>query len=178
MTEKEIMALPQGDLRLLESEIARRLLASTALARFAYVSMDGTPRVLPTWFHWTGDELVMPTFVSAPHVRRPATRLGALRANPDVAITIDTGTFPPCDVLLVRGKASVSEADGVVAEYALSAHRYMGEEAATAYLAQIDRPGTRMARIVVRPLWVGVLDFQNRLPRAAGGVRGRSLNLP
>jgi hypothetical protein len=48
MTEKEIMALPQGDLGLLESEIARRLLASTALARFAYVSMDGTPRVLPT----------------------------------------------------------------------------------------------------------------------------------
>jgi hypothetical protein len=27
-----------------------------------------------------------------------------------------------------------------------------------------------MARIAVRPSWVGVLDFQGRLPRALGGV--------
>ena len=50
--------LPQGDLRLLESEAAKRLLASTVPARLAYVAADGTPRVLPTWFHWTGEELV------------------------------------------------------------------------------------------------------------------------
>jgi hypothetical protein len=86
--------LPQGDLKLLESDIAQRLLASAIPARFAYTAVDGTPRVLPTWFHWTGEELVMPTFVSAPHVRRPAARLRALRAHPDVAITIDTEAFP------------------------------------------------------------------------------------
>jgi hypothetical protein len=62
------MPLPQGDLKLLESDIAKRLLASTIPARFAYTSRDGTPRVLPTWFQWTGEELVMGTFVSAPHV--------------------------------------------------------------------------------------------------------------
>jgi len=28
----------------------------------------------------------------------------------------------------------------------------------------IDQPGTRMARIAVRPTWVGLLDFQRRLP--------------
>jgi hypothetical protein len=38
------------------------------------------------------------------------------------------------------------------------------------YLAQIDQPGTRMARIDVRRLWVGVLDFQSRLPSALRGV--------
>jgi hypothetical protein len=119
--------------------------------------------VLPTWFQWTGEELVMGTFVSAPHVKRPATRLAALRANPDVAITIDTETFPP-NVLLVRGKASVTEVDGVVPEYALAARRYPGKERATGYLAQVDHPGTRMARIAVRPAWVGVLDFETRLP--------------
>src|SRR5438876_9362251 len=27
-----------------------------------------------------------------------------------------------------------------------------------------DQPGTRMARIDVRPVWVGLLDFQTRLP--------------
>jgi hypothetical protein len=26
---------------------------------------DGTPRVMPTWFHWTGEELVTPTFLAA-----------------------------------------------------------------------------------------------------------------
>ncbi len=165
------MALPQGDLRLLESEAAKRLLSSTVPARLAYTAMDGTPRIVPTWFHWTGDELVMPTFLSAPHVRRAAARLGALRANPDVAVSIDTEGFPPT-VLSVRGRVSVTEVDGVVPEYALAARRYMGQDAAASYLAQIDQPGTRMARIAVRPTWVGVLDFQTRLPSGMGGVTG------
>ena len=166
---KETMALPQGDLRLLESDVAKRLLTSTVPARLAYTAKDGTPRVVPTWFHWAGDEFVMGTFVSAPHVRHAAARLGALRTNPDVALTIDTEGFPP-DVLLVRGQASVTQVDGVVPEYALAARRYLGVEGAAAYLAKIGRPGTRMARIAVRPTWVGVLDFQARLPSALGGV--------
>ncbi|MGE3600131.1 MAG: pyridoxamine 5'-phosphate oxidase [Dehalococcoidia bacterium] len=161
------MNLPQGDLKLLECEIAQRLLGSAIPARFAYTAVDGTPRVLPTWFHWTGEELVMPTFVSAPHVRRPAARLRTLRAHPDVAITIDTESFPP-NVLLIRGRASVVEMEGVVPEYALAARHYLGEEAAAAYLAEIDVPGTRMARIAVRPAWVGILDFQQRLPETMG----------
>jgi hypothetical protein len=105
------MTLPQGDLRLLKSDVAKHLLTSTIPARFAYIARDGTPRVVPTWFHWTGDELVMPTVLSAPHVRHAAARLGALRANPDVAITIDTEGFPPA-VLLVRGRVSVTEVAG------------------------------------------------------------------
>jgi len=40
------MALKQGDLGLLESDVARRLLASRIPARFAYIAGDGTPRVL------------------------------------------------------------------------------------------------------------------------------------
>jgi len=95
------MTLPQGDLRLLQSDVAKRLLASTIPARFAYIAKDGTPRIVATWFHWTGEELVMPTFLSAPHVRHPAARLGALRARPEVAVTIDTEGFPP-DALSVR----------------------------------------------------------------------------
>jgi hypothetical protein len=164
--------LPQGDLHLLESDLARRLLASTVPARFAFTWTDGTPRVLPTWFHWTGEELVMPTFLAAPHVRHAAARVRVLRANPAVAITIDTDTFPP-EVLLVRGRATVTEVDGVPEEYALAARRYMGEGAAAEYLAWLDQPGTRMARIAVRPSWVGVIDFQTRLPGSLGGVKGR-----
>lgn len=148
---------------MLESDVAQELLASALPARVAYVARDGTPRVVPSWFHWTGRELVMPTFVAAPHMRRPAARLRDLRANPDVAISIDTESQPP-KVLLLRGSAEITEVDGVVPEYAASARQYMGEEAAAEYLAMIDQPGTRMARIAVRPTWVGLIDFESRLP--------------
>jgi Pyridoxamine 5'-phosphate oxidase len=155
--------LPQGDVRLLETELAQRLLASTLPARFAYIALDGTPRVMPTWFHWTGDELVMPTFISAPHVGGPARRIKALRANPNVAVTIDTQEFPP-NVLLLRGRVTITEVDGVAEEYAAAGRRYMGDEAAEGYLAFVGQPGTRMARIGLRPSWVGVLDFETRMP--------------
>jgi hypothetical protein len=161
--------LPQGDLGLLETESARQLLASTIPARLAYTATDGTPRVIPTWFHWTGSEFVLPTFIAAPHVQHAATRLSALRARPAVALTIDTEQFPPV-VLSVRGAATITEHSGVVAEYALSAHRYMGNEAATDYLAFLDDPKTVMARIAVVPTWVGLIDFQTRLPDTLGGV--------
>src|SRR5262245_14814312 len=89
------MTLKQGDLGLLESDVARRLLSSRIPARFAYMAADGTPRVLATWFHWTGEVLAMPTFLAAPHVRHAAGRLRALRASSEVAVTIDTETVPP-----------------------------------------------------------------------------------
>ncbi len=117
------MALPQGDLRLLESDVAKRLLTSSIPARFAYTARDGTPRVVPTWFHWTGDELVMPTFLSAPHVRHAAARLGALRANRDVAITIDTEGFPP-EVLLFRGRVSPTSPTSISRGRGWRASRY------------------------------------------------------
>jgi hypothetical protein len=162
---------PQGDLRLLQTDVARRLLSSAIPARLAYIAADGTPRVIATWFHWTGEELVMPTFISAPHIRRAAARLGALRARPEVAITIDTEPFPPM-VPSVRGRAVLTEVDGVDAEYRLAARRYLGEEAAASYLAQIDQPVTKMMRIAVKPSWVGVLDFRQRLPEVMRGQAG------
>ena len=168
-TSIDSMTLKQGDLGLLESEVARRLLSSRIPARFAYMATDGTPRVLATWFHWSGEVLAMPTFLAAPHVRHAAGRLRALRANPDVAVTIDTETFPP-EVLAMRGRVEIAEVDGIPPEYASAARRYLGEEAARAYLGEIDQPGTRMARIDLRPAWVGVHDFRSRLPSALGGI--------
>jgi hypothetical protein len=49
----------------LETDVARRLLASTIPARFAYIARDGTPRILATWFHCSGEMLEMPTFLAA-----------------------------------------------------------------------------------------------------------------
>jgi hypothetical protein len=142
--------LVQGDLRLLETALAKQLLGSRIPARYAFIGTDGKPRVVGSWFRWTGTELVMPTFISAPHVRHQAYRVRALRANPDVAVSIDTEFFPP-QVLTVRGVANVEEVDGVDPDYAEAARRYLGDEAASAYLQQIDHPQTRMARILVRP---------------------------
>jgi len=86
------MSFPQGDLRLLTTDIAQRLLGSTIPARMAYTALDGTPRVMSTWHVWTGEELVMATYVHCPPlgIHVPARRLRALRAHPDVAVTIDT----------------------------------------------------------------------------------------
>jgi hypothetical protein len=164
------MTLEQGDPRLLETDLAARLLTSTIPARYAYTSLDGTPRIVASWFVWTGEELVLPTFISAPHITHAAYRVRALRANPDVAVSIDTESFPP-EVLSIRGKAETTEIDGVAAEYAEAARRFLGTEQAADYLAQIDQPGTRMARIAVRPAWVALMDFQNRMPSALGGVQ-------
>jgi hypothetical protein len=154
------MSISQGDVRLLDGDVARRLLASTELARLAYVASDGTPRVLPMLFHWTGEEVVMSTFAGA-------RKIASLRARPDVAITIDTGGPPP-EVLLVRGRVSVTDVEGIVPEYALAQRRYYGEEQAAASLAEVDHPDLRMARLAVRPSWVGVLDFQTRFPGGGG----------
>ncbi|MDQ0380737.1 pyridoxamine 5'-phosphate oxidase family protein [Amycolatopsis thermophila] len=147
--------LRQGDLALLDTDVARRLLASTELARLAYVATDGTPRVLPMLFHWNGHEVVMSTFAGT-------AKIAALRARPAVAITIDRAGPPP-EVLLVRGNAVVTDVDGVVPEYAAAQHRYYGEQG-DAGVAELDRPGLKMARIAVRPEWAGTFDFQERFP--------------
>ncbi|WP_236794870.1 pyridoxamine 5'-phosphate oxidase family protein [Amycolatopsis sp. GM8] len=148
--------LPQGDLRLLESDIARNMLNSTELARLAYVAPDGTPRVFPMLFRWNGEEVVFAAFAGT-------AKLTALRARPDVAITIDVAGPPP-QVLLVRGRAEVTYFDGVAPDYAAMQERYFGPEQAAAGLAEIDKPGLRMARIAIRPAWVGTFDFMTRFP--------------
>jgi hypothetical protein len=166
------MTIEQGDPRLLESDLAQRLLGSTIPARYAYTALDGSPRLVASWFTWTGEGLVLPTFIAAPHVSHATYRLRALRANPEVAVSIDTESFPP-EVLSIRGRAEIDEIDGVAPEYAEAARRFLGREQAAEYLSEIDQPGTRMARIAVRPTWVGLMDFQTRMPSALGGVVNR-----
>jgi hypothetical protein len=132
------VAVPQGDLKLLDS-VAKRLLNSAIPARIANIAKDGTPRVIPTWFHWNGNEVVLATFIAGPHVRHQPARPAALRANPNVAITTDTEEFPP-HVLLIRGQASVTEVDGWVEEFERAAHRYLGGDGTKDYLSQMSKP--------------------------------------
>ncbi len=163
--------LPQGDLRLLHEPTSQHLLQAALPARIAYLGTDGAPRIVASWFQWTGAELVMATYVAGPAagIRHPAHRLSALRADPRVAISIDADDFPP-SVLTLRGAVTIEEVDGIAPEYAAAARRYLGASAARTLLTAVERPGTRQARIVLRPAWVGLLDFATRLPSAQGGV--------
>lgn len=154
------MPVKQGSLELLNHTASRELLQSKIPARLAYMWTDGTPRVVPIWFHWDGREFVMGTPPKAP-------KLKALAKNPKVALTIDDNTFPH-KVLLVRGTAKLQPVDGVVPEYALAAERYFGEQQGKAWVAQLSSMGKGMVRISIAPEWIGLLDFQTRFPSALG----------
>src|SRR6266404_1579966 len=88
------MPVRQGELQLLQHPASKELLLSTIPARLAYVWTDGTPRVVPIWFHWNESDFVLATPPKAPKVK-------ALAKNPKVALTIDDNTFPH-KVLMVR----------------------------------------------------------------------------
>src|ERR1700686_1307243 len=140
------MPVKQGDLQLLQHPASKELLQSTIPARLAYVWTDGTPRVIPIWFHWNEREFVLATPPKAP-------KLKALTKNPKVALTIDDNTFPH-KVLLVRGTARLEPLNGIVPEYEAAAERYFGAEQAEGWLAQLRASVSSMVRITVAPEWV------------------------
>ena len=152
------MSVKQGDLSLLQHPASRELLESKIPARLAYIATDGTPRVIPIWFHWNGAEFVLATPPKAPKVK-------ALSKNPRVALTIDDNNFPH-KVLLVRGKARLEPFEGIVPEYATAAERYFGPDQGKAWVAQLGQMVSSMVRITITPDWVGLLDFQTRFPSA------------
>lgn len=153
------MATKQGDLALLDDPVAQQLLKSTNPARLAYNWLDGTPRVVPIWFHWDGKEIVLGSPPRAP-------KLKAIPKNPRVSLTIDDASNWPYKALLVRGTAVVEVVPGVMPEYAASARRYFGEEQGNRWVEQIGGMVSEMGRIAIRPEWVGILDFETRFPSA------------
>ena len=158
------MTTQQGSLLLLQDPVAQKLLNSTAPARVAYVWTDGTPRVIPIWFHWDGSQIVLGTPTDAPKV-------AALAKNPKVALTIDSNEAP-YKVLLMRGAAKVETISGIVPEYALAAERYYGAEAAGQWLTTLASVSTQMTRVAITPEWVGIIDFEQRFPNAIERAMG------
>ena len=152
------MPVKQGDLGLLQHPASQELLKSKIPARLAYVWTDGSPRVIPIWFHWNGKEIVMGTPPKAP-------KLKALAKDPRVSLAIDDNVFPH-KVLLVRGTARLEPVNGVVPEYAMAAERYFGPEQGKAWVAQMGKMISSMVRVTITPTWVGLLDFQTRFPSA------------
>lgn len=152
------MVTEQGDLSLLNDPVAQELLHSTNLARLAYTWRDGTPRVVPIWFHWDGEAIVLGSPPNAPKVN-------VLPDNSKVALTIDRDEFP-YHALLIRGMAHVETLDGVTPEYEACAERYFGEEQGREWVEGVRQMSPQMVRIKIQPEWVSILDFETRFPSA------------
>ena len=152
------MSTKQGDLSLLNEPVAQELLHSTHAARLAYVWPDGTPRIVPIWFHWNGEHIILGSPLAAP-------KLKALTQNSKVALTIDNDTWP-YKVLQIRGSITMETVEGLVSEYMASAKRYLGEEGGQGFIEQARGMFPQMARLTLKPEWVGLLDFQQRWPSA------------
>ncbi len=154
------MTTKQGDLSLLNDPIAKQLLNSSIPGHLAYVWKDGTPRVVPIAFTWTGKELVTGTPSNAPKAL-------ALKDGNKVAVTFDSYT-PPFKVLYIRGTIHFSPYDGLVPEWVQAGERLMGKEGAQGFgnmVAGMIKAGAFiMLRMAVKPTWVGILDFEARFP--------------
>jgi hypothetical protein len=155
-----ISVTPDEIRAVMENPVAQRLLDSANPARLAYVARDGTPRVVPVGFHWNGTTIVIGTVPAS-------AKVAALRANPAVAITVDTSppTWPP-NVLLVRGTATVTLVDGVFPEYVAGAKKLTPAEEFPHWEAGVHALYDRMARIDITPVWAKVHDFETRIPQA------------
>jgi nitroimidazol reductase NimA-like FMN-containing flavoprotein (pyridoxamine 5'-phosphate oxidase superfamily) len=139
---------------------AQELLTSAQPARLAYLGKDGTPRVIPVGFFWTGDQFVIASATTSPKVT-------ALSARPDVALVIDAGNTPDqARALSIRGRASVEIVDGVVQEYLAAARKTMDAEAAAEFEQNCREVYDQQARIAITPHWVRYYDFgAGRVPQ-------------
>lgn len=138
---------------------AQELLRAAPLARVAYLGRDGTPRVIPIGFLWTGRAVVMCTAASSPKV-------ALLVEHPRVAVTIDVAATPEtARSVLLRGDAEVEVVDGVPDEYLAASTKTSDDEQAAAFEQEVRALYDRMARITVVPTWARYFDFgAGRLP--------------
>jgi hypothetical protein len=141
---------------LMKDPVAQELVKAPIHARLAYSARDGSPRVIPIGYTWNGEVFVMGSPVNAPKVK-------ALAANPKVALTVDTDSFPP-HALLVRGEAAVEVVDGVPDEFVEASRRFVGEEGMPEWEAGVRALYKQMAIIRVTPNWAKIFDFETRLP--------------
>ena len=143
-------------MEILQKPISQELL-NRDITRLAYVATDGTPRAVPIAFTWNGTEVVMCTTTNAP-------KLASLRRNPAVALTIDTEVHPP-KILLLRGDAVLDEVVGIPDEYLEMNGTYeMTAEQRAEWETEVRSLYESMVRIVVKPTWAKLIDFEETLP--------------
>jgi hypothetical protein len=144
--------------QIMNDPLAQGLLNSNIPARLAYTGLDGFPRAIPIGFLWNGTHFVMGTASISPKMK-------ALEANPKVALTIDTNSFPP-HILLVRGTARVEVVDGVAPEFLEGSRKYVEPEQWEGFEKQVRGLYKQQGRITIVPEWAKLLDFDTRIPSA------------
>jgi hypothetical protein len=144
--------------QVLNDPLAQDLLHSNIPARLAYIGLDGGPRAIPIGFLWTGTHFVLGTATNSP-------KMPALQAHPQVALTIDTTTFPP-HILLVRGRARVEIVEGVAPEYLAGSKKYVAPQQWAGFEQQVRALYKQQGRITIVPHWAKILDFETRIPQA------------
>ena len=144
--------------QVMELPISRQLLRDECILRLSYTAPDGGPRVIPIGYVWDGGRFLMWTVPDS-------AKVGALRADERVAITIDVlGPLPR--VLLVRGRAELETVDGVPDGYLEASHRTMPQEAWEGFDTQVRSLYKQMTVITVTPEWAKLLDFETTVPSA------------
>ena len=139
----------------LDDPVVAALLDGPNLARLAYTTPDGRPRVVPIWFAYQAPEFLM---VTGPK----AAKAKALAVSGAVALSIDSDK-PPYKVLLVDGDATLEHVEGIAPEYPAIVQRYLGA-AKDAYLSQLRIKRQVRIRVTVRS-W-RVFDFVRRYPKS------------
>lgn len=147
---------PDAITTILTDPVTVDLIEQSPLLRVAYTGPDGAPRVVPVAYVVRDGRFVVCTIPTS-------VKVAALRADPRVALTIDVA-MPPC-CLLVRGTAEIEIVDGVPEDYLEAARRSVPPEAHEQFEAQVRGLYDQMARIVVTPTWVRLLDFQRTAPQ-------------
>jgi hypothetical protein len=160
--EEKIMPIasmpPREVVAVLQKPISEEML-NRDLARLGYVAKDGRPRAIPIAFTWNGSEIVMCTSPNAP-------KLASLRRNLAVALTIDTEVHPP-KILLIRGEAELDLVEGIPEEYLQMNGSYeMTPEQRVEWESEVRSLYDSMVRIVVKPTWAKLIDFEETLPTA------------
>jgi hypothetical protein len=87
----------------------------------------------------------------------------ALRANPRVALTVDTTDFPPIG-FMARGTASIEIVEGIPVEYIEASRRIVGDDRMEEWEATVRADMDRMALITITPTWLKIVDFVTRYP--------------
>jgi hypothetical protein len=94
-----------------------------------------------------------------------SAKVAALQHNPNVALTIDQGAFPP-KVLLIRGVAEVELIEGIPKGYLAAGRKVMTAEQYSDWVSGVQALYDEMVVITITPTWAKLLDFETTLPES------------
>jgi nitroimidazol reductase NimA-like FMN-containing flavoprotein (pyridoxamine 5'-phosphate oxidase superfamily) len=115
---------------------ARELLSRPIVGQLGYVGLDGYPKVIPTWFLFTEDEIRV---ASPPN----AYKSRSLTRNPRAVLTVSTSEYP-YQVASASGTTSVEvlEEPRRIEMVRRVANRYLTPEQAEDYVSKWSKGGS------------------------------------